>query len=338
MPISLATSEFEYYHFAMLRDAYFRRNAFIINDQFTLRKQERYKFRNFSNCYASFYLFLISHGTANAQMTVKGYGNEEERTIVPRQLFAPYRMRIFDDVKDLENSYLFNKSDTDLDLVLVFIPVQSVSIRELLSTQQVFFGSGALVSHSSHIDNFEFQGGVLSISQSANVIFPEDTFVSKVKVKCTTNNDITLLNKSGLVIPSIAPATYIEGSIHVDYADLGLYGNCYIVSVLPCAVYAEVLHVISTDQSAQIILLDENRQKAKAARVSSVTTSTPGAQITSHFVCDGIIHLRGQGSSYIVDVAMMTDTGKQKISARVTPQLEDFVIGGSPPAPPRLGV
>ena len=119
MPISLATSEFEYYHFAMLRDAYFRRNAFIINDQFTLRKQERFKFRNFSNCYASFYLFLISHGTANAQMTVKGYGNEEERTIVPRQLFAPYRMRIFDDVKDLENSYLFNKSDTDLsDTVL----------------------------------------------------------------------------------------------------------------------------------------------------------------------------------------------------------------------------
>ena len=336
MPISFSSAEFEYYHFAMLRDAYFRRNAFIINDQLTLGKDAEYTFRHNSTCYASFYLFLISHGTVNAQLTVKGYGRSEQRTIVPRQLFAPYRMRIFDEVKDLDNSSFTNMSDTVLDLVVVFIPVQSVSIRELLSTQQVFFGSGALVSHSSHIDNFQFQSGVLSISQSANVIFPEDTFVSKVKVTCTTNNDITLLNKSGLVIPSIAAATYVEGSIHVDYADLGLYGNCYIVHVLPCAVYAEVLHVISTDQSAQIILLDENRQKAKAARVSSVTTSTPGAQITSHFVCDGIIHLRGQGSSYVVDIGMMTDTGKQKISARVTPQLEDFVIGGAPPAPPRL--
>ena len=338
MPISWSTAEIEYYHFAMMRDAYFRRNAFIVNDEFKLGGDEVYTFKNFSNCYASFYLFLIYHGTRNAQLRVKGHRGEEERTIVAHQLFAPYRMRIFDDVKDLDYSSITNLSDTNLDLVLVFIPVQSVSIRELLSTQQVFFGSGALVSHSSHIENFMFDGGVLTISQSANVIFPEDTFISRVKVKCTANNDVTLLNKSGLAIPSIAPATYVDGHIHVDYADLGLYGNCYIVRVLPCALYAEVLHVISTDQSAQIILLDENRQKATEARVVSVATSTPGTQITSHFVCDGIIHLRGQGSSYIVNVGMMTDTGQQTISARVTPQLDDFVVGGPPPAPPRVEV
>lgn len=336
MPISWGTAEYEYYHFAMLRDAYFRRNAFIVNDEFVLKKDEKYKFRNASQCRASFYLFMIYRGNTNAALNVKGYTSRvEQRTIVPNQLFAPYRMRIYDDVTDLDTSYVENTSELELDIVLLFIPVQSVSIREILSTQQVFYGSSALVSSPTPITSFSFEHGVVTLQQSANIIFAEDTFVSKLIVHCSANNDVTLLNKSGMVIPSIRPSEYIDEYIHVEYADLGLYGNLYSVSVSPCAVHAEVLHVISTDQSAQIILLDENGQKAKAARVSSVSTLTEGALITSYFVSDGIIHLRGQGRSYEVDIYMLTDTGKQKISATVTPQLDEFVIGASPPAPPR---
>ena len=49
---------------------------------------------------------------------------------------------------------------------------------------------------------------------------------------------------------------------------------------------------------------------------------------------DGIIHLRGSGSSYVVDIFLQTDTGKKKISAVVTPQIDSFVVGGPPPVPP----
>lgn len=334
MPISWSTAEYEYYHFAMLRDGYIRRNAFIINDEFILHSGNTYRFSNKVDCRASFYMYLISRTARNMMLTIGGYAKKETRLIVPNQLFAPYRQHIFDEVADLDHLMLENPTADVIDLVVVFIPVQSIFIREILSTMNIIYNCKALVGHTEPIRDFSFVDGCMSVSHSASIIFAHDTFVADLHVSVSENNDVTLLNKSGLVIPSIDRAKYINGNIQLEYADHGLQGNCYNVVVTPCAVRAEVLHVISTDQSAQIILLDENGHKAGKARVSSVSTDTDNAQVTSYFVSDGIIHLRGSGSSYVVDIFLQTDTGKKKISAVVTPQIDSFVVGGPPPVPP----
>ena len=333
MPISWGTAEYEYYHFAMMRDAYFHRNAFIVNDEFVLEPGDKYSFSNKSNCRASFYMYFISSTHTNALLAITGYSQNETRTIVPNQLFAPYRQHIFDEPTDLEHLHVENPNEYSIDLVLLFIPIQSIFIREIVSAQQVWFGSGALIAHTGDVHSFSFQGGVMQIGHSAHVIFSQDTFVSTLKVHVSRNNDISLLNKSGLVIPMLGPAQYIDGCICIEYADHGLYGNCYDVMVTSCAVRAEVLHVISTDQSAQIVLLDENGRKAQNPKVLVVTTSTQGAQITSYFMSDGIIHLRGVGPSYLVDIELSTDTGMKKLCAEVTPQLQEFVVGAAPPPP-----
>lgn len=311
MPIGLGVSESEYQQYATERETFVKKNGFIEASRTYLKGGERFMFNSLDESVASFHVLLIFYSETNIHVTTRK--TQKLLTAKPQNLVAPYEMDVFQHISDLQYHSFSVESATDVSVL--FVPVMSLCLREIIYMKKAAVINGVLVGFTTDVGLFEFKDGTLTVNRSYHIVFKTDTFIRKLRTPI--GNTVQLINKLGHTVDALAQ--YVEdGYICTEYLNDGLYLDTYDVQVREDAAQLKVLSTNISEGTAKIALLDSNGLQVADCTVVQVTATTVGCSVDHFTLVGGVIHLRVTGVSMNIRVTVQHTVQTQDLDVWLT--------------------
>lgn len=309
MPIALGTAESSSNFFSNQRDTYVSRNVFTVGEVVSLEKYSVYNFSHLEECKTAFYLFIIIQSETPKHLRFSSRTSELEFRCIPSTLYAPFSMHPFESLTDLETYTISNTGNEAALLVLMMVPLTSQALSDILGAVFIQLVQNFLVLYSTPTyGTLSFADGVLTASENIKIIFNEPKEITRLQVHCSRYNDVNLLGMTGTPIKRHTNAVHSDGHIVVDFIKTGVGMYMYTVQIHKTAKTAKVLHRISSDLSAQVLLMDEDGHRAIHATVLHVYTDTANSEIENYLVDNGIIHFTASSPDLVLSISIQTDT------------------------------
>jgi len=310
MPIALGTAESSNNFFANQRDTFVHENAFVISDVHDIEARKAYKFNKMEEGRTAFFVFIFVKTDIPKDLIFSTQFKNSFRTCIPNTLYAPFDMKVFESLTDMEDHSIINVSDSDATIAVIQVPVMSLVLEDITSSVYIDTYAEMIILYDTPLHGFvNFKDSVLTVSKEVQVIFTQATYVSQLCVSCTRHNNVQFLSNKHKPIKQKKIATYVDNHIVLEFLDTGVHMTSYIVKIRKAAQSALLLHRISSDLSGQLVLQDEDGNRAVDAIVKRVFTETTGTQIESYFVNQGMIHFTASDPDLQIQIELEAQTG-----------------------------
>jgi len=319
MPIALGTAESSSSFFANQRDTFVHDNSFVISAIAELQPLSLYTFSHLEECRTAFYFFMFMKSDTPKYIRFTGTHSDEVTLCIPNTLYAPFEMKAFESLSDMQHYSMTNAAEASVTVALIFVPLMSTVLGLITSSVYIDNVGDMLVLYDTPVHgDVEFDRNVLTVSQNVKVIFRSATQISYLKVKCSKNNNVQLLCHHNTIIKKRQNAVYSDGVISLSFMNTGVFLCWYEVKIQKAAQSALLLHRISSDLSGQLVLQDEDGKRAVDSIVARVYTDTPDSTIESYFVNRGMIHFTASNPDLELKIELQTDTAQDLIRVPLT--------------------
>ena len=219
-------------------------------------------------------------------------------------------MKVFESLTDMEDHSMINASDTDVTIAVIQVPVMSLFLEDITSSMYIETYTEMIVLYDTPSPGLvNFKDSVLSVSKAIQVIFTKPTYISQLRVSCTRHNNVKFLSNKYNPIKQNTIATYVDNHIVLGFLNTGVHMTSYIIQISKAVQSALLLHRISSDLSGQLVLQDEDGNRAVDAIVKRVFTESTGSQIESYFVNQGMIHFTASDPDLQIQIELEAQTG-----------------------------
>lgn len=318
MPIALGTAESSSNFFANQRDTYVHENAFVISDVHDVEARATYNFNNMEEGRTAFFVFIVLKTDIPKDFIFNTQFENTFKTCIPNTLYAPFNMKVFESLTDMEDHSIINASDTNVTIAVIQVPVMSLVLHDMTSSVYIDTYAEMLILYDTPLPGeVNFEDSVLTVSKEIQVIFTKATYVSQLRVSCTRHNNVRFLSNKHKPIKQKKIATYVDNHIVLEFLDTGVHMISYIIKISKAAQSALLLHRISSDLSGQLVLQDEDENRAVDAIVKRVFTDSPGSQIESYFVNQGMIHFTASDPDLQIQIELEAQTGFDIITVQL---------------------